>query len=157
MSRRSCAEFYLLPIPDPGVKKAPDPGSATLLVCREKKQKALMRNPGPESRFRILTFYPSRIPDPDPEHCLCAGRRSRRGWCGIPDPDPDFLPIPDPGSRIQGSKRRRIPDLQYCLFVQGEEAEGGDAGSRIRILTFYPSGIPDLGAKKAPDPGSATL
>jgi hypothetical protein len=26
-----------------------------------------------------------------------------------------------------------------------------------RILTYYPSGIPDPGVKKAPDPGSATL
>jgi hypothetical protein len=34
-----------LPIPDPGIKKAPDPGSATLLVCTEKKQKAVMRDP----------------------------------------------------------------------------------------------------------------
>jgi hypothetical protein len=32
-------------------------------------------------------------------------------WSGmiIPDPDLDFIPIPDPGSR--GSKRHRIPDL----------------------------------------------
>jgi hypothetical protein len=30
-------------------------------------------------------------------------------------------------------------------------------GSRIRMLTFYPSRIPDPGVKKAPDPGSATL
>jgi hypothetical protein len=30
-------------------------------------------------------------------------------------------------------------------------------GSRIRILTFYPPRIPDLGVKKAQDPGSATL
>jgi hypothetical protein len=29
----------------------------------------------------------------------------------IPNPDLDFLPIPDPGSRIQASKRHRIPDL----------------------------------------------
>ncbi len=29
---------------------------------------------------------------------------------GILDPDADFLPIPDPGSQIQGSKRHRIPD-----------------------------------------------
>jgi hypothetical protein len=28
----------------------------------------------------------------------------------IPDPDPDFIPIPDPGSQIQGSKRHRIPN-----------------------------------------------
>ncbi len=39
-------------------------------------------------------------------------------WSGlfIPDPDPDFLPIPDPKLRIQGSKRHRIsdPDPQHC-------------------------------------------
>jgi hypothetical protein len=31
--------------------------------------------------------------------------------------DPDFLPIPDPGARIQGSDKHRIPDpdLQHCL------------------------------------------
>ncbi len=28
--------------------------------------------------------------------------------------------------------------------------------SRIRILTFYPSRIPDPGVKKAPDPGSGS-
>jgi hypothetical protein len=54
-------------------------------------------------------------------------------------------PIPDPGSRIQGSKstRSRIPDPdpQHCSF-------------RIRIFS-----MPDLGVKKTPDPGSesATL
>ncbi len=31
------------------------------------------------------------------------------------------------------------------------------SGSRIRILIFYPSRIPDPGVKKALDPGSATL
>jgi hypothetical protein len=30
------------------------------------------------------------------------------------------------------------------------------SGSRIRILTFYPSQIPDPGVKKAPDPGSGS-
>ncbi len=30
------------------------------------------------------------------------------------DPDLDFFPIPDPGSRR--SKRHRIPDPQHCLF-----------------------------------------
>jgi hypothetical protein len=29
-------------------------------------------------------------------------------------------------------------------------------GSRIRILNFYPSRIPDLGVKKVPDPGSGS-
>jgi hypothetical protein len=31
------------------------------------------------------------------------------------------------------------------------------SGSRIRIMTFYPSRITDPGVKKAPDLGSATL
>ncbi len=30
------------------------------------------------------------------------------------------------------------------------------SGFRIRILTFYPSRIPDRGVKKAPDPGSGS-
>jgi hypothetical protein len=30
-----------------------------------------------------------------------------------PDPDLDFLPITDPGSRIQGSKKDRIPGPQH--------------------------------------------
>jgi hypothetical protein len=36
----------------------------------------------------------------------------------IPDPDPEFLPIPDPGSR--GLERHRIPDpdSQHCLSGQ---------------------------------------
>jgi hypothetical protein len=29
-------------------------------------------------------------------------------------------------------------------------------GSRIRMLTFYPSRIPDPGVKKEPDPGSGS-
>ncbi len=31
------------------------------------------------------------------------------------------------------------------------------SGSRMRILTFYPSRIPDPGVKKAPDPGSGSV
>ncbi len=87
----------------------------------------------------VSDFFPSRIPDPN---CLHPGSRIRikelkyfnpkktKKWflssrkydpgCSsrIPDPDADFLPITDPGSRgqkgigsrIQGSKRHRIPD-----------------------------------------------
>ncbi len=112
-------------IPDPGVKKAPDPGvrntacvhgeeaecgdagfriwipdpdflpipdigsgSAKLIVCREKKQKAVMREK--EILCRILTFYPSRILDPgvkkapDPGSricntaCVCREKKPKR-------------------------------------------------------------------------------
>ncbi len=78
-------------------------------------------------------FFPSRIPDPN---CLHPGSRIRikefkyfnpqkknkkkrflsskkyDPGCSsrIPDPDADFLPIPDPGSRGQKGTRSRIPD-----------------------------------------------
>ncbi len=40
-------------------------------------------------------------------------------WSGmfIPDPDADYLPIPDPGSRGQKGTGSRIPDPQHCIFV----------------------------------------
>ncbi len=63
--------------------------------------------------------------------------------------------IPDPGSELFLS---RIPDFNpkkwFLSFMKHVHPE-----SRIRILTFYPSRIPDPGVKKAPDPGpgSATL
>jgi hypothetical protein len=42
----------------------------------------------------------------------------------ILDPDPDFLPIPDPGSRIQGSKRHRIldPGVKKAMDPRSESA-----------------------------------
>ncbi len=116
-----------LPIPDPGVKKAPDPGSATLLVCREKKQKAVMREKEILCPIRILAFY-------------------------------------HPGSRGQKGTGSRIR-ICNTACVQGEEGEGegDDAGSRIRISVPEPDFLPfpDPGVKKAPDPdpgsGTATL
>ncbi len=40
----------------------------------------------------------------------------------IPDPDPDFLPITDPRSQIQRSKRHRIPDLDPQHWNKGVHA-----------------------------------
>ncbi len=58
-------------------------------------------------------------------------------WSGL---DPDFLPIPDPGSRIQGSKGHRIPDtdpqhsylacLPGCGFPTGAGQSRGGLGGR---------------------------
>jgi hypothetical protein len=81
-------------------------------------------------------FFSSRIPDPN---CLHPGSRIRikefryfnpkkiKKWflsygndpgCSsrIPDPDADFLPIPDPGTRGQKGTGSRIPDPdpQHC-------------------------------------------
>jgi hypothetical protein len=43
-------------------------------------------------------------------------------WSGvfIPDLDPDFLPIPDPGSRVQKGtvSRIQIPDPQHCILIK---------------------------------------
>jgi hypothetical protein len=46
----------------------------------------------------------------------------------IPDPDPDFLPIPYPGSRGQNDKRHQIPYPGYgfaTLYVENPEFEAG--------------------------------
>jgi hypothetical protein len=62
-------------------------------------------------------------------------------WLLIPDADPGFLPIPDPGSRgqkgtgsrIQGSKRHQIPDPGVKKAPDpGSRGQKG-TGSRIRI------------------------
>ncbi len=66
-------------------------------------------------------------------------------WSGlfIPDPDPDFLPIPDPGSRGQKGTRSRIPDpdqqhwKKVCNTVSCDvfpECMADNAGSG-RLLT----------------------
>jgi hypothetical protein len=59
-------------------------------------------------------------------------------------------------------ERIRIKELKYFnpkkplkWFLSPRKYETG-CSSRIRILTFYPSRIPDLGIKKAPDPGSGS-
>jgi hypothetical protein len=61
--------------------------------------------------------------------------------------------IPDPGSQI------RIKEFKYFqtkkLFLSFQKYDPG-CSSRIRILIFYPSRIPDPGAKMAPDPGSGS-
>jgi hypothetical protein len=71
----------------------------------------------------------------------------------IRDPDPTFFP---PGSQIP----IRIKEVKYFnpqkWFISFRKYDPG-CSSQIRILTFYPSWIPDPGVKKAPDPGSATL
>ncbi len=58
--------------------------------------------------------------------------------------------IPDPGS---ASKNLSI--LTQKLFLSSKKYDPG-CSSRIRILIFYPSRIPDPGVKKAPDPGSGS-
>ena len=86
--------------------------------------KALLRIPDPGSNF-----FPSRIPVPNclhpgsririkefkyfnpkkPKKCLISFRKYDPGCSSrIPDPDADFLPIPDPGSRGQKGTGSRI-------------------------------------------------
>jgi hypothetical protein len=78
-------------------------------------------------------------------------------------PDPTFFHpgswIPDPNCLHPGS-RIRIKEFKYFnpkkWFLSSRKYDPG-CSSRIRMLTFYPSRIPDPGVKKAPDPGSAIL
>jgi hypothetical protein len=83
---------------------------------------------------------------------------------------PSRIQLFHPGSRIQlfhlGSRiqiflsRIHIKEFKYFnskkLFLSSRKYDPG-CSSPIRILTFYPSRIPEPGVKKAPDPGSATL
>jgi hypothetical protein len=59
-------------IPDPGVGIffIPDPGSASknLSILTPKIVSSRKYDPASSSRIRILIFYPSRIPDPQPKH-----------------------------------------------------------------------------------------
>jgi hypothetical protein len=89
-------------------------------------------DPGCLSRIR---FFPSRIPNP--------GSKLSPPW------------IPDPGSALKNLSIL-TPKILKKWFLSSKMYDPGCA-SRIRMLTFYPSRIPDPGVKKAPDPGSATL
>jgi hypothetical protein len=86
-------------------------------------------------------------------------------------PDPTFFhpKIPDPnclhpGSRIRIKEFKNFnPKKPKKLFLKKPKkwflsSRKYDPGcsSRIRMLTFYPSRIPDPGVKKAPDPGSGS-
>ncbi len=55
----------------------------------------------------------------------------------IQDPNPDFLPIPDPGSRGQKGTGSRIPDPQYCSpppYHQAWQAERDDERHLAKII-----------------------
>jgi hypothetical protein len=67
--------------------------------------------------------------------------------------------IPDPNCLHPGSASKNLSILTpKKWFLSSRKYDlGCSSGSRIRMLTFCPSRIPDPGVKKAPDPGSATL
>jgi hypothetical protein len=73
----------------------------------------------------------------------------------FPFPDPNFS-IPDPNFFHPGSASKNLSILtqKNCLYALGNMiwVVHPGSGSRIWILTLYPSGIPDPGVKKAPDP-----
>jgi hypothetical protein len=68
-------------------------------------------------------------------------------------PDPNCL-HPGPGS---SSKNLSLltPKKPKKWFLSSRKYDPV-CSSRIRMLTFYPSRIPDPGVKKAPDPGSGS-
>jgi hypothetical protein len=75
-----------------------------------------------------------------------------------PDPGSEFFhpgsrvkKIPDPGFGST-SKNLSIFNPKNCVLSSRKYDSG--YSNRIWILMFYPSRIPDLEVKKAPDPGS---
>jgi hypothetical protein len=79
-------------------------------------------------------------------------------------PDPTFyhpgsrirtVSIPDPGSASKNLSILTPKKKTKKWFISSRKYEyDPGCSSRIRMLTFYPSRIPDPGVKKAPDPGS---
>ncbi len=112
------SRIRLFSIPHPGSQirtvSIPDPGSASknLTILTPKKPKKW--------------FLSSRKYDP-----CCSSR--------IPDPDADFLPIPDPGSRIQKgtgswSRIRNTANNSFLLIIGCQLSTlGGD-----KLLAFPP-------------------
>jgi hypothetical protein len=106
------------------------------------------------------------------ESCVGVGDPIRTSSCKIA-PKNSVLRIRDvyPGSRIQlfsipvpnclhtGSASMNLSILTSKKpnkwFLSSRKYDPG-CSSRIRMLTFYPSRIPDPGVKKAPDPGSGS-
>ncbi len=101
--------------------------------------------------FRIRLFS---IPDPN---CLHPGSRilikkpKPKKWflsskkydlgCSfrIPDPDTDFLPIPDPGYHIQGWKKHWIPDPdpQHWLKCASSSILENKAAQELEIMQLH--------------------
>ncbi len=69
-------------------------------------------------------------------------------------PDPGSKRFSDPGS---ASTSKNLSILTKQKLVLSFRKYDSGCPSRIRILIFLPSRIPDPGVKKASDPGSATL
>ncbi len=79
----------------------------------------------------------------------------------------EFFSNPDPGSKFKKITETRIrirvkefksfnPKIVSKLSENKIRDVHLGSGSWIRILTFYPSWMPDPGVKKVPDPGSGS-
>jgi hypothetical protein len=98
---------------------------------------------------KLRYFFTRTIYGSD-RQCCGSGILSWIRLYSIPDPN-CFHPgswIPDPHKRLKyfNPKKRFLSSRKYDL----------NCLSRIRVLTFYPSRIPDPGVQKAPDPGSGS-
>ncbi len=96
-------------------------GSGTLRATNS------VANPGWLSRIPDPTFFHpgsssknlSILTPKKPKQWFLSPKKYDPGCSSPPDPDADFLPIPDPGSRGQKGTRSRIPDPdpQHWLLI----------------------------------------
>jgi hypothetical protein len=75
----------------------------------------------------------------------------------IPDPDLDYLPIPDPGVKKAQDPGSASKNFYVGIYFKPKKmfpSSGYDLGcsSRIRILIIYPSRIPGSKRHRNPDP-----
>ena len=119
---------WFLPIPDPGYRIS-DPGSKNSNK-RERWKKICYHTFFWSQKFHKIEYFVSfemlkkkiwanfqRIVEVFTQKMF--NMLSQIYGFGIRDPRSGIRkkPIPDPGSRIQGSKRHRIPDPQHCLEI----------------------------------------
>ena len=147
------------PVPDPLTQLNPDPKHWTVPHFSNKIYCGLLVPLG-LARFIFSDAAPEKVSDLE-NLCKNAKMLCCRSGMFIPYPGSDFFPsrirtvsIPDLES---ASKNLSIltPKKPKKWFLSSRKYDPG-CSSRIRMLTFYPSKIPDPGVKKAPDPGSGS-
>jgi hypothetical protein len=117
---------------DPRQKENRDPGSAKFIDAKKQhRHLPLFIKKGSIPDYLIMALLVVSVVDP-------------RFFI----PDPIFFSIPDPGSEFFPS---RIKEFKYfnpknCNLSSRKYDSG--CSSRIRILIFYPSRIPDQGVEK---------
>jgi hypothetical protein len=129
--RRNLSSLSKSSVADPGcLSRIPDP---TFFHPGSRIRTVSIPDPGSSKNLSILTTK-------KPKKWFLSSKKYDLGCSSlIPDPDADFLPIPDPGSRGQKGTQSRIPDPQHC------PKDGMATKQRMRQTVLHASMTRDRG------------